>query len=61
MWKNDPSDKVVIVSQTTQVLDILAAVLKSLDVAYLRLDGTVAQNKRGALVVTASVGPDASR
>ncbi|KAK5164477.1 helicase [Saxophila tyrrhenica] len=43
-------EKVVIVSNYTSTMDIIANLLNSLDYPYLRLDGTTAQNKRQELV-----------
>ncbi|KAK4505189.1 hypothetical protein PRZ48_003152 [Zasmidium cellare] len=43
-------EKVVLVSNYTQTLDVLAKLLTSLDYRFIRLDGSVAQNKRQDLV-----------
>lgn len=43
-------EKVVLVSNYTQTLDVLAKLLNSLDYRFVRLDGSVAQSKRQDLV-----------
>jgi DNA repair and recombination protein RAD54B len=48
--KNETDEKVVLVSNYTSTLDVLAKLLTSLGMSFLRLDGSVAQNKRQPLV-----------
>ncbi len=48
--KNNPSDKVVIVSNFTSTLDIIASLANNNHWDFLRLDGSVPANKRQGLV-----------
>lgn len=44
------NEKIVLVSNYTKTLDLLEAVLKKLDLSFLRLDGSTAKNLRNKLV-----------
>lgn len=48
--KNETDDKVVLVSNYTSTMDILAALITSLGMSYLRLDGSTPQSKRQDMV-----------
>lgn len=48
--KNETDDKVVLVSNYTSTMDILAALITSFGMSYLRLDGSTPQSKRQDMV-----------
>jgi len=50
VWAKDPTDKIVLVSHSTQMLDVLQRMMDDLGYTYLRLDGSVSSTKRGEMV-----------
>ncbi|PIA99624.1 DNA repair and recombination protein RAD54B [Cercospora beticola] len=48
--RNESDDKVVLVSHYTETMDMLATLVTSLGMGYVRLDGSVAQSKRQDLI-----------
>jgi SNF2 family DNA or RNA helicase len=52
LLKRDNDEGILIFSQWTSVLDIISHYLDKLDINYVRMDGTVPQNKRSDLINT---------